>query len=305
MMIINKVNVNAMTLRLVFVFFVGCLEMCSSLTWGADLHGSDEFTQAAVNVSYIDSWTGEVFRSEFGEIARYGNGKIGEAGGYLLVPNRTHLHGCDFPWGIPHLPQPDTTWIAFVQRGGCNFDEKIANAARMNASGIIVYNNRDDGLQKMHISTNLKEKLVAVFVTREKARDWVVALENGTNLWVHISVGTHFSYREFRNINRTSILFVSISFIVLMVISLAWLVFYYVQRFRYIHAKDALARRLYGAAKKALASIPLRHLKAADKVAAPFQVLSTLQKSKERENAVQSALSLTKSMILFVFSHAS
>ena len=159
MMTTSKVNANVMTLRLVFVFFVGCLDMCSSLTWGADLHGSDEFTQAAVNVSYIDSWTGEVFRSEFGEIARYGNGKIGEAGGYLLVPNRTYLHGCDFPWGTPHLPQSDTSWIAFVQRGGCSFDEKIANAARMNASGIIVYNNRDDGLQKMHISSNLSEFL--------------------------------------------------------------------------------------------------------------------------------------------------
>jgi flagellar biogenesis protein FliO len=39
----------------------------------------------------------------------------------------------------------------------------------------------------------------------------------------------------------TSVLFVSISFIVLMIISLAWLVFYYVQRFRYLHAKDRLA----------------------------------------------------------------
>lgn len=42
-------------------------------------------------------------------------------------------------------------------------------------------------------------------------------------------------------INRTSVLFVSISFILLMIISLAWLVFYYVQRFRYIHAKERLS----------------------------------------------------------------
>ena len=33
---------------------------------------------------------------------------------------------------------------------------------------------------------------------------------------------------------RTSVLFVSISFVILMVISLAWLIFYYVQRFRYL-----------------------------------------------------------------------
>lgn len=39
---------------------------------------------------------------------------------------------------------------------------------------------------------------------------------------------------------RTSVLFVSITFIVLMIISLTWLVFYYVQRFRYIRTKDKL-----------------------------------------------------------------
>jgi hypothetical protein len=43
---------------------------------------------------------------------------------------------------------------------------------------------------------------------------------------------------------KTSVLFVSVSFIVLMLISLAWLVFYYIQRFRYIHAKDRLERKL-------------------------------------------------------------
>ncbi|KAL1460083.1 hypothetical protein WDU94_012022 [Cyamophila willieti] len=64
---------------------------------------------------------------------------------------------------------------------------------------------------------------------------------------------------------RTSVLFVSISFIVLMIISLAWLIFYYVQRFRYIHAKDRLSRRLCSAAKKALSKIPTKHIKGEDK----------------------------------------
>ncbi|KAK3850805.1 hypothetical protein Pcinc_042510 [Petrolisthes cinctipes] len=50
-----------------------------------------------------------------------------------------------------------------------------------------------------------------------------------------------------------------------MVISLAWLVFYYVQRFRYIHAKDRIARHLCNAAKKALAKIPVKNLKASDR----------------------------------------
>lgn len=50
-----------------------------------------------------------------------------------------------------------------------------------------------------------------------------------------------------------------------MVISLAWLVFYYVQRFRYAHAKDRMQRRLFNAAKKALTRIPTKPVKAGDK----------------------------------------
>ncbi|KAK9876557.1 hypothetical protein WA026_013933 [Henosepilachna vigintioctopunctata] len=50
-----------------------------------------------------------------------------------------------------------------------------------------------------------------------------------------------------------------------MIISLAWLVFYYVQRFRYIHAKDRLSRKLGSAAKKALDKIPTKNIKRDDK----------------------------------------
>ncbi|KAI6177291.1 RING-type domain-containing protein [Aphelenchoides bicaudatus] len=67
-----------------------------------------------------------------------------------------------------------------------------------------------------------------------------------------------------RSFSKTSVLFVSISFIILMVISLMWLVFYYVQRFRYAHAKDRLQRRLFNAAKKALTRIPTRPIKSGD-----------------------------------------
>lgn len=63
---------------------------------------------------------------------------------------------------------------------------------------------------------------------------------------------------------RTSVLFVSVSFIVLMIISLAWLIFYYVQRFRYIHAKDQLERKLCSQAKKALAIISTNVVKKDD-----------------------------------------
>ena len=39
-------------------------------------------------------------------------------------------------------------------------------------------------------------------------------------------------------ISKTSVLLVALSFIVLMVLSVTWLVFYYVQRFRYLQNKE-------------------------------------------------------------------
>ncbi|XP_074596330.1 E3 ubiquitin-protein ligase goliath-like [Brevipalpus obovatus] len=61
-------------------------------------------------------------------------------------------------------------------------------------------------------------------------------------------------------INKTSILFVSVSFALLLCISLAWLIFYYIQRFRYLHAKDIMARKLCSAARKALDKIPTKSI---------------------------------------------
>ncbi|TPP66854.1 RING finger protein [Fasciola gigantica] len=66
-------------------------------------------------------------------------------------------------------------------------------------------------------------------------------------------------------LNRSSVLFVAVSFILLMVISLAWLVFYYVQRFRYLHSKERVSRRLAELAKKAVARIPIKTLHPGDR----------------------------------------
>ncbi len=45
-------------------------------------------------------------------------------------------------------------------------------------------------------------------------------------------------------VKKSSVLFVSVSFIVLMTISLAWLVFYYIQRFRYAQARGRTQVRI-------------------------------------------------------------
>jgi len=84
------------------------------------------------------------------------------------------------------------------------------------------------------------DDVVSVFVKKQDGEHIALLVDNGTRIMMHIVLGP--SRRPpAGSVNRTSVLFVSISFIVLMVISLAWLIFYYIQRFRYAHTKDRLA----------------------------------------------------------------
>lgn len=83
------------------------------------------------------------------------------------------------------------------------------------------------------------DDVVSIFINKQSGEHIVSLVDNGTRVLMHIAVGQR-RPAVYSNISRTSVLFVSISFIVLMVISLAWLVFYYVQRFRYTHTKDKL-----------------------------------------------------------------
>jgi len=81
---------------------------------------------------------------------------------------------------------------------------------------------------------------VHIFVSTEFGARVGALVDNGTRVFMHISVGRHHT-AYYSTINKTSMLFLSISFIVLMIISLAWLVFYYVQRSRYTYAKQRLS----------------------------------------------------------------
>lgn len=72
-------------------------------------------------------------------------------------------------------------------------------------------------------------------IPEPKGRDLVLLMERNITVHMHITIGTR-NLQKY--VSRTSVVFVSISFIILMIISLAWLVFYYIQRFRYANARD-------------------------------------------------------------------
>lgn len=119
------------------------------------------YTTAYINVTFVDPLTGRTVREKT-EIGKFGESHIGFSSGVLVhVRSGQDNSGCSLPFrsssGSGQLPQEP--WIALVRRGGCNFQLKVDNAYSSNASGIIVYNDRDsNSLEKMKLTLRPKRK---------------------------------------------------------------------------------------------------------------------------------------------------
>jgi hypothetical protein len=214
---------------------------------------------AIINITYVDPQTGEL-RSERSEPGIYGSeSRLDDEWGIVVhvrtTDNRTD--GCS-----PVVNAPCERWIALIERGVCKFHQKIHNAAIVsNASAVVIYNFKDN--EQLVTMKHKVDDVVSIFVSKQIGNRIAQLVDNGTRVLMHIVRGPMRATSS-GTIHRTSVLFVSISFIVLMVISLAWLVFYYVQRFRYAHTKDRLAKRLTCAAKKAVNKMPQKTVRRGD-----------------------------------------
>ncbi|PIK38637.1 hypothetical protein BSL78_24525 [Apostichopus japonicus] len=119
-----------------------------------------------------------------------------------------------------------------------------------------------DDLQTSEVEYKDVKRITVVLIRGTDAEKIKKLLDNETRVFVEIEEGQ--KVVETVKVQRSSVLFVSVSFIVLMIISLAWLVFYYIQRFRYAQARDRTQRRLSKAAKKALLKLPVKSVKEDD-----------------------------------------
>ena len=125
-------------------------------------------------------------------------------------------------------------WIAMVSNvDNCTYKQKILNALSHNASAVIIYSVGEINGAIPHPGTGN----IVVVTTEFDLEKELAALVNSANSTVRVIIKKGEKVEKYVD-SQTSILFVSVSFVVLMVISLAWLVFYYVQRFRYHHARD-------------------------------------------------------------------
>ncbi|XP_029106542.1 RING finger protein 150 [Scleropages formosus] len=223
----------------------------------------EEWYTAFVNVTYADPATSEP-RTEKSECGRYGEHSLKrDARGLLAMPAAPQdRQGCD-PHARFAVPAHASAWIALIARGNCTYKEKIRNAAAHNASAVVIFNvgssSANETITMPHPGTG---DIVAIMIPEHKGRKLVSLLERNVTVTMHITIGTR-NLQKY--VSRTSVVFVSISFIVLMIISLAWLVFYYIQRFRYANARDRNQRRLGDAAKKAIGKLQLRTVRKGDK----------------------------------------
>nr|XP_020441069.1 E3 ubiquitin-protein ligase RNF130 isoform X2 [Monopterus albus] len=227
---------------------------------------SEEYVGATVNATVLDG-RGNIVHMMSSNDGTYGqNSPKVDTRGVVIVPAPHHgvvdRQGCD-PNTRFLVPPRSIHWVALLQRGNCTFKEKILKASAYNATAVLIYNNSTDKTVKMgHEGTG---DTVAVMITEAYGKEILSHLER--NLTVLVSVVGQRG--PIKNISRGSLVFVSISFIVLMIILSAWLIFYFIQKIRYSSTRDRSQRHLGDAAKKAIGKLTTRTVKRGDKETDP------------------------------------
>ncbi|XP_066241641.1 RING finger protein 150 isoform X1 [Saccopteryx leptura] len=234
----------------------------------------EEWYTAFVNITYAEptpdpgaAGGGTELRTEKTECGRYGeHSPKQDARGEVVMASSAHDRlACD-PNTKFATPAHGKNWIALIPKGNCTFKDKIRNAFLQNASAVVIFNVGANTNETITMSHPGVEDIVAIMIPEPKGKEIVSLLERNITVMMSITIGTR-NLQKY--VSRTSVVFVSISFIVLMIISLAWLVFYYIQRFRYANARDRNQRRLGDAAKKAISKLQVRTIRKGDKETEP------------------------------------
>ncbi|XP_029460664.1 E3 ubiquitin-protein ligase RNF149 [Rhinatrema bivittatum] len=227
---------------------------------------SQEWYTAFVNTLYTEPGSNLTVPGS-AESGRYGDSSPKESvQGWVGVPRAAGaMEGCepDTEYHVPLPPAGDRAepWIALVARGGCTFKEKVVNAAKRMAAAVVIYNEAKSGnatVPMSHIGTG---NTVVIMVAYPKGLEILEPIRREIPVKMVITVGTR-HVQEF--ISGQSVVFVAIAFITMMIISLAWLIFYYVQRFLYTgsHFGNQSNRK---ETKKAISQLQLHTVKRSEK----------------------------------------
>jgi len=230
-------------------------------------------TLAFINVTYYDSNGKENVKNDVNEQSKYGMGRVMDVQGKLVhvsdAENLDDHTGCNtslldsFGHKLPTGP-----WIALIKRGNCDFEKKILHVYQQRAIGAIIYNNisgHDMNYMKITNKELLEGNITSIFTPRYKGEQMADYINTFEQVVVSIKAGQRMDRKSALN-HRSSVLFVTISFIIVMVISMLWLVVYYYQRFRYLQTKENQDKLDSNKAREALKKIPTKTIKTLSKV---------------------------------------
>lgn len=225
-----------------------------------------EWYSAVVSLEYLDRQTNRTVCS-VSESGRFGDSSPKEGAlGLVGVPSARD--------GDPEGCAPDTRfvvpapggrgaapWVALVARGGCTFKDKVLVAARRNASAVVIYNQERHGNLTAPLSHAGTGNIVVIMVSYSKGKEILDLVQKEIQVKMTIGVGTR-HVQEF--ISGQSVVFVAIAFITMMIISLAWLIFYYIQRFLYTGSQFG-SQSHRKETKKVIGQLPLHTIKHGEK----------------------------------------
>lgn len=245
-------------------------------------------TLAFLNVSWYDENSEIKFKEDEHERSKYGMGQVMDVTGRLVyitdIEDMTDHSACNKSlrdsFGNLLSKYSNEPWIALIKRGGCDFEKKIQHVFEHRAIGAIIYNNNSGSeLNYMKITKKelLEGNISSVFTPFYKGNQLAEIIKSyGEENPVYVSIrqGMRFDKKSSLG-HRSSVLFVTISFIIVMVISMLWLIVYYYQRFRYLQTKENEQKMDTNKAKEALKKIPTKTIKMLSKVMAWLEFIFT------------------------------
>ncbi|NXU83120.1 RN128 ligase, partial [Xiphorhynchus elegans] len=184
------------------------------------------------------------------------------AQGLVGIPIADNHYACDRKTEFTVTGEP---WIALIERGRCNFTEKIQVAARRGATAAVIYNSPDKGNQPLVMLHRGAEKIVAIMIGNLKGMEILHRIKSGMRVTMVIEVGKKRSF----SMNIFTILFISVSFFVVAAATLGCYVSYSARRLIIARAQSREQRRLRARAKNAIEQMQLRTLKEGDKETGP------------------------------------
>ncbi|XP_043913559.1 E3 ubiquitin-protein ligase RNF128 isoform X2 [Protopterus annectens] len=224
-----------------------------------------QVSSAVVNVSYTDPKDNKTYSTKC-DCGTYGmNSALEDAQGMLRIPT-----GASNRWACTaqtnfSFSDPETPWIALIERGNCTFSEKIRVAVDKGAAAVVVFNAPRPGNDTIPMALYDTGNAVAIMIGNTKGLALVDLIQRGTPVSMIIEVGRLHGPTA----NYYSIFFVSIAFFIVTAATVGYFIFYSARRLRVMRALNRRQKQLKQDAKKAINQLQLRTLKQGDPALGP------------------------------------